>query len=66
MQETRMCRSLEDREPMEDLIDSLIAISLLTKQMAKALIDLSLDFKMIRTKEGNCYGKHERAGFAGD
>ncbi len=61
-----MCRSLEDREPMEDLIDSLIAISLLTKQMAKALIDLSLDYKMIRTKGGKSYGKHERIGFADD
>ena len=50
------------RESREDLIDSLIAMSLLTQRMARSLITMTHSNTATTMKGGNRYGKDERAG----
>ncbi len=59
MQETAKTNT---REAREDLIDSLIAVSLLTQRMAKSLIGLT-HMTATAAKKGECtYGSNERTG----
>ena len=50
------------REAREDLIDSLIAISLLTQRMARNLIELECDEEANREKGGKRHVEDERTG----
>ena len=51
-------------EAQEVLIDSLIAISLLTRQMAQAL-NAQIHQKPMNTQKGEiALGRHERSGYA--
>ena len=56
--------TLDDRprKPREDLIDSLIAISLLTQRMARNLIELECDEEANREKGGKRHVEDERTG----
>ncbi len=50
------------RETREDLIDSLIAMSLLTQRMARSLIRMTHSNTTNTMRGGYRYGKDERAG----
>ena len=50
------------REMREDLIDSLIAMSLLTQRMARTLIGLTHENAETTSKGENNHGKDERTG----
>ena len=50
------------RETREDLIDSLIAMSLLTRRMARSLIGLNTSTATTAKKGERTYGKDERTG----
>ena len=50
------------RDTREDLIDSLIAMSLLTQRMARSLIRMTHSHTATTMKGGNRYGTDERAG----
>ena len=57
-QQERTC----PREPREDLIDSLIAVSLLTQRMARSLIGMNTNTATTAKKGERTYGKDERTG----
>ena len=50
------------REAREDLIDSLIAVSLLTRRMARSLIGMNTSTATTAKKGERTYGKDERTG----
>ena len=50
------------REAREDLIDSLIAVSLLTRRMARSLIGMNTNTATTAKKGERTYGKDERTG----
>ena len=50
------------REAREDLIDSLIAVSLLTRRMARSLIGMNTNTATTAMKGERTYGKDERTG----
>ena len=50
------------RETREDLIDSLIAVSLLTQRIARSLINLTHCSATNTKRGGKRYGKDERTG----
>ena len=55
-------RTNTHHEMREDLIDSLIAMSLLTQRMAKTLIGLTHDNAETTPKGESNHGKDERTG----
>ena len=57
-QQERTC----PRETREDLIDSLIAVSLLTRRMARSLIGMNTNTATTAKKGERTYGKDERTG----
>ena len=57
-QQERIC----SRETREDLIDSLIAVSLLTRRMARSLIGMNTNTATTAKKGERTYGKDERTG----
>ena len=57
-QQERTC----SRETREDLIDSLIAMSLLTRRMARSLIGMNTNTATTAKKGERTYGKDERTG----
>ena len=59
MQETR---DEQTRDTREDLIDSLIALSLLTRRTARLLINQDRNIASNRQKGEPYYGSHEGTG----
>ena len=57
-QQERTC----SRETREDLIDSLIAVSLLTQRMARSLISLTHEKATNTQRGGTNHGDDERIG----